>query len=77
MSRNNITIEDRFKHGEFSLQELGALKNSGMTRLYADINAGRLPTVKRGRSRRVLGPVAARYQPGIGLVDETAEAAGQ
>jgi hypothetical protein len=65
-----ITLQDRLVAGSFTLKEVAALKAVGMTMLYADIGAGRLPIVKMGRATRVLGPHVRAYRPGVGLVPE-------
>jgi hypothetical protein len=66
----SISTEDRFRFGEFSIPELCVLKACGPTKVYEDIKVGRLPSLKRGRNRRIAGPIAKRYAPGVGLLPE-------
>jgi hypothetical protein len=64
-----ITVADRLAHGDFEVDEVVALKSSCRTTVRGDISSGRLPVKKRGRKIVIPGPIVAKYEPGIGVVN--------
>ncbi len=52
---NNISIEDRLKHGYFSPAEVSELLGGGMTKVFALLKTGHLRSCKIGNSRRIPG----------------------
>jgi hypothetical protein len=59
-----ITIEARFQHGNFTIDEVLALKLRSRTGFYEDLKAGLVRIDKIGRKSIVRGPVAKRYIAG-------------
>jgi hypothetical protein len=59
-----ITTQDRFEHGNFTIDEVRALKSRSRTGFYQDLKAGLVKIEKIGRKSIVRGPVARRYIAG-------------
>jgi hypothetical protein len=51
-----ISIEDRFAHGFFSIQEAAELANCSVSQIYLDVQAGRVELRKFGRRSAIPGP---------------------
>jgi hypothetical protein len=60
-----ISIQDRLEVGNFTIDEVCALKQR--SRFYADLKAGLVQIRKQGRNSIVPGPVARRYINGCRL----------
>ncbi len=56
-----VTIEDRLKHGNLTIDEVCALKPRGKTGFYADRKAGLVTIQKIGSRSVVPGPIAKAY----------------
>jgi excisionase family DNA binding protein len=69
-SKSFFSLDERLAHGAFSIPEVCELKCISKTVVYEDIYAGRLPTEKFGRARRIAGPVVKAYVPTIGVVEK-------
>jgi hypothetical protein len=62
--RPAISIQDRLKVGNLTVDEVCALKQRSRTGFYADLKAGLVQIRKQGRNSVVPGPVARRYIDG-------------
>jgi len=66
--REEITIEDRLKHGNVTLKELSLLSRRCRAAIYNDIKRGILTPIKLGKHNSapvfVPGPIARQYISG-------------
>lgn len=71
-----LTIEDRFAHGNLTVQETRALKNVSNAKFYTDLHAGLVAVRKIGTKSVVPGPIAKRYINGEPILDIVASTPG-
>jgi hypothetical protein len=56
-----FSIDERLRHGSFSVAEAKALAGVSNTKFYADCQRGFIQVFKRGNASFVRGPDLARY----------------
>jgi len=66
-----ITIHDRLEAGNFTIDEVCALKQRSRTGFYQDLKAGLVKIEKNGRKSIVRGHVAKKYIAGEPLGSES------
>jgi hypothetical protein len=69
-TRPLFTLEERFRHGNFSIAEVCALKKRSHTGIYQDRNAGLVKIEKAGRKSIIQGPIAKQYIAGLPITDD-------
>ena len=64
MAENKFSLEDRFQHGNFEVNEICELKPCSRSKLYQDRKAGLVEFLKVGSKSVVRGPIAKKYISG-------------
>jgi hypothetical protein len=59
-----LTLEERFAHGNFTVDEVCELKHRSHSGFYSDRKAGLVEIQKVGRKTIVRGPIARKYIAG-------------
>jgi hypothetical protein len=64
VAENKFSLEDRFRYGNFEINEICELKPCSRSKVYQDVKAGLIKINKHASKSIVRGPVAAAYIAG-------------
>ena len=64
MAENKFSLEERFRHGNFEVNEVCELKSCSRSKIYQDRKVGLVKFLKAGSKTLVYGPIAKKYISG-------------